>query len=178
MNEGRVNNTWAFAAAAFPFWGTALALALIEVSGKFTSMFGENAEYLTLLQDQNNIIRLWVFWMAGTFLLGVTDARQLQQNGIALRGWEFALNLLLPPAYFFARNWAIVNSTGKEQSAHGWLHTTWIAAVASNIVFIGLVSADRLYKIGKDCALLVAWVLIVALLWSIGERLYASWKRP
>jgi hypothetical protein len=177
MTEGRVNNGWAFVLAAFPFWGTLLVLAVIETSGRFTFMFGEHSEYLKLLQDETNVIRLWIYWMAGSFFLSILDMIKLQNKGIALRGWECALNLLLPPAYFFMRNWTIVASTGKEQPAHGWLHTTWIAAVGFNVIFFGLVSADRLYKIAKDCALLVAWVLIVAVLWSIGERLYASLRK-
>ncbi len=179
MIEGRVNNGWAFALAAFPFWGTALALALIDVSGSSAAVFGPDAEYLKLLQDRSIAVGLWIFWMVGTFLLGVIDTRQLQRNGIALRGWECALILLLPPLYFFVRNGAMVAATGKDQPAHGWLNATWVAAVGFNVIFIGLISADRLYKIAKDCALLIAWVLVVAALWSIGERLYASlWKRP
>src|SRR5262249_23511267 len=121
---------------------------------------------------------LWIFWMAGTLVLGFIDTRQLQSNGVRLRGWEPALNLVLPPVYFFVRNRAIVSTTGKDQPAHGWLYATWVAAVGVNVICCGLISADRLLRVAKDAAILIAWVLLMAVLWSIGERLYTSlWKR-
>lgn len=179
MGESRVNNGWAFALASFPFWGTALAIAVIEFSGSFDAVFGRDAEYLKLLQDRSNVVGLWIYWMAGTFLLGLIDARQLQRNGVALPGWALALLLLLPPAYFFARNWAVATAAGGNQPSSGWLLVIWIIAVGFNVIFAGVISADQLLKISRNCAVLIAWVLLVAALWSIGERLFTRlWKRP
>ena len=55
----------------------------------------------------------------------------------------------------------------------------WITAAGFNVIFAGLISADQALKIAKDAALLIGWVLVVAALWAIGERLVARLrKRP
>jgi hypothetical protein len=47
------------------------------------------------------------------------------------------------------------------------------------VIYFGLISADQLLKIAQDAGVLIAWVLVVAVLWAIGERLFANFrKRP
>ena len=47
------------------------------------------------------------------------------------------------------------------------------------VIFIRFISADQLLRIATDVAILIAWVLVVAALWAIGERLFARLrKRP
>jgi hypothetical protein len=50
---------------------------------------------------------------------------------------------------------------------------------AMSVIYFGLISADQLLKMAEDAAILIAWVLVVAALWAIGERLFANFrKRP